>query len=606
MLMVSIETSTMLIAITGPSSPKASLLNKPEWPIPFFSINSNELGFNSQKRFPLFFEEVDYQLEVVSKTPGSTPEISNRNPAVLRDFKVFSDAVTPTVFGTMRFRQSIGLSTFQFLNGDNRVDLTIEVFPSKLDYMDDYFAMLDEIRAFDRLLPLRYFLETFRFKNFADTENPSALDWITILRGIVSDLAAALIYAEKHPIADSDLEDADLRPDQILHVDSWTRAAIRQGLGRGESGDRGIGIPMKRVVPSFQKTSSLDNPEHRWIRTSLDVIVNRLRSLRASLSIEASTRREFRTQGNHSSNENSGAVISDQVAEIDLITQTVSGMQSLKIVREASARPVHSNFTSIRLLRRPGYSEAYRAIQSLRMGLNESFGPFEVSVDRISKLYESWCFIELAKQIEAICGSPIDIKVQPGLISSSLGTQLATGKQSQIIFNLQDGRTLLLGYNVGHSSPTGTHVPDIQILIRKPGWQDVLLLFDAKYRLDTSNDSSNFYGILSPPQDAISALHRYRDAIVLPGRTSEDPFFRPVVWGAALYPLGESESFVYPKTKLNKALQIVGIGAIPFLPGNIAHVNVWLQQLLSFTHLQLTTLSPPSPRGSAQGVASSP
>jgi hypothetical protein len=100
----------------------------------------------------------------------------------------------------------------------------------------------------------------------------------------------------------------------------------------------------------------------------------------------------------------------------------------------------------------------------------------------------------------------------------------------------------------------------------------------------------------SPPQSAIGALHRYRDAIVIDGSEFGHQEIRPVVCGAALFPLSADESVGYHKSPLFEALNRYGIGAIPFLPGNTDFAQAWLVELLSRSHDQLASFIPPNAR----------
>lgn len=140
--------------------------------------------------------------------------------------------------------------------------------------------------------------------------------------------------------------------------------------------------------------------------------------------------------------------------------------------------------------------------------------------------------------------------------------------------------------------PTGEQRPDIVLRFRHDSWPDLVVVLDAKYRLDASDEYVKQYGSPGPPQDAVSALHRYRDAIV--EETTAKDLERPVVKGAALFPLNAHDSTDFPSSRLNEALDRLGIGALPFLPGNTGHVRSWLEQLLTMPPQKLAEPGPPS------------
>jgi hypothetical protein len=88
----------------------------------------------------------------------------------------------------------------------------------------------------------------------------------------------------------------------------------------------------------------------------------------------------------------------------------------------------------------------------------------------------------------------------------------------------------------------------------------------------------------------VNALHRYRDAVL--GNVS-GKVGRTVVRGAALFPLGVSNSDSYKTRRLWLALGEVGIGAIPFLPTNEAYVSDWIDELLATPSEDLAVPGPP-------------
>jgi hypothetical protein len=108
------------------------------------------------------------------------------------------------------------------------------------------------------------------------------------------------------------------------------------------------------------------------------------------------------------------------------------------------------------------------------------------------------------------------------------------------------------------------------------------LVFDAKYRLVADPDYVRRLGCPGPPQSAIDALHRYRDAILektgLHGSRSET-FKRTVVEGVALFPYTDVDN-QYRNSALWLALEQLGIGAIPFLPRETRYLEEWLRVVL--------------------------
>ncbi len=154
----------------------------------------------------------------------------------------------------------------------------------------------------------------------------------------------------------------------------------------------------------------------------------------------------------------------------------------------------------------------------------------------------------------------------------------------------EDGSIVTVRAEPRFEGPTGTQVPDIVLGIVRPGWPQLLVVLDAKYRLDTSSEYVSRFGCPGPPIDAVNALHRYRDAILIQ-RENQVPA-RPVVRGAALFPFPNSEQ-QFDGCALHESLESMGIGALPHLPGSRTLVDEWLKRILSEPVESLAQPGPP-------------
>jgi hypothetical protein len=119
--------------------------------------------------------------------------------------------------------------------------------------------------------------------------------------------------------------------------------------------------------------------------------------------------------------------------------------------------------------------------------------------------------------------------------------------------------------------------PDLLLTLEQPDWPAIHLVLDAKYRLDASPEYVAQYKTSGPPEEALNAMHRYRDAIL------EDvggAVRRTVVQAAALFPL-RVDPAEYQAGRLWRALRRIGVGAIPLLPGHDQFLRAWLREWLS-------------------------
>jgi hypothetical protein len=243
------------------------------------------------------------------------------------------------------------------------------------------------------------------------------------------------------------------------------------------------------------------------------------------------------------------------------------------------------------MLSAPGYRDAYRILTGLRVGLAVGGGALELQTKDVHDLYELWAYLEVVKLVVEHSGTTVDHTSLIHHYSGGLRVGLTAGTQSSVPLS-GDHRSFTISYNRTYPGQTGDQKPDIVIRVEEPGCPDLIIVLDAKYRVDATTDFRARYGAPGPPIDAINALHRYRDAIV----TAKAGQYRPVVRCAALFPLTQEETAAYVgSSDLYESLSDLGIGALPFLPGNIALAATWLTTLLDLPAADLAWNGPPGP-----------
>jgi len=249
----------------------------------------------------------------------------------------------------------------------------------------------------------------------------------------------------------------------------------------------------------------------------------------------------------------------------------------LEPLRAATALPPPS-FASLQLLTAAGYREAYRACMTLSLGLRLEGGPLQLSVKDLNLLYEYWCYLALLRITAEETGAQVDPRRIFAVRDRGLSVLLCRGNESSMPFALPDGRRLTVRYNpkMGKDALVPQQ-PDLLLTMEHRDWPAVHLVLDAKYRLDDSDEYVARYASRGPPEDALNAMHRYRDAILeqMDGATT-----RTVVQAAALFP-DRVEPVRFVMGRLWRALRRIGVGAIPLLPGHEQLLRDWLRQWLN-------------------------
>ena len=359
--------------------------------------------------------------------------------------------------------------------------------------------------------------------------------------------------------------------EKIRKVDSSIRNAVRHQKGIGELKKLKNGIPINSRLYANTAQTTLDTPEHRWLAVQLNSIRQKTNRIKRQVISQYSTFDERPERENKI------------IAELDTIEKLIVRLSKLEPFENINGLPP-AGFASIQLLSAPGYRDAYQACSILALGLRIEGGPLRLSVKDLNVLYEYWCYIALLRIVSDILGKPIESSELLSIRQRGLQILLQKGRQCNVKFETDTKRTITLTYNPKF---TGNNYlvpqqPDILMTMDDPGWPKLHLLFDAKYRVDTTQQYLEQYGTSGPPQDALNVLHRYRDAILEKDgiRSESKKSKRTVVQAAVLFPSHDSQTNPFSKSRLLKSLDKLGVGAVPLLPGETKYLEDWLRTVL--------------------------
>lgn len=524
---------------------------------------------------PLFFEDGEYQLVVRGRLDSGTPRLRHRDVGLLKRVREFRDE--SMWVGTLVFRGHVGYSDFIVGGGHSEATVRLEVFPTKIDYSTDFENLLREIESHSRTLALAFLRSTHRPASLTRVEDPTDLDWLVILQDEMKSLRDALAQVARQPNRTLVVDTRYTPLHAVSGRDNRARRAIIRARGRGEWTTIGTGVPARSEVPSSRRVPTHDTPENRWLKRSLVALDARLRSLHRHL---AQLRKKHPRSPNLAKRE--------LTAIEELLVQSRSMLDLQVFVGVGTEVPF--GFSSLAMMSAPGYRECYRCLLTLTLGLAEGEGEdASVSLSQVHEIYEIWAFLAILRIVAGLTGlAPGQERVHPILTRVGLSDALKEGKDSQVDLSGRDLAVTMFN-NRTYRGLTGDQRPDIVIEIKRPASPSLFLVLDAKYRLDTSSTYRSRFLVSGPPQEAINALHRYRDAIVV--EDEDRGRVRPTVRGVALFPLGPEEP--YDESPLVESLDVLGVGAIPFLPGNEGPLTDWIRLMLEMPTEQLSVPGPP-------------
>lgn len=457
------------------------------------------------------------------------------------------------VHGTVDFGGQVGRSTFEVrVGGETEREFTVEVFPTKLDYQRDYTRLVEETQEVLTGLVLEYLRSTFQYGVEAPVARPSRLEWLLLLRFVAGDLERALHQIARGPRRELARSAHPVRAERVRRPDAPLRRAVLRGAGAGDFRTLEGGVTVRERVEEHRPRPTLDTPEHRWLAA-------RLREIRRCL---AHLRRE---EDGAPPGGRSGGRRERVVGEIRTLEDRIARLERLPPLAAAGGDPP-SGWASLPLGSAPGYREAHRACRILSLGLRLEGGPVRLAVRDLHLLYEQWCFLALVRLTAEATGHPPPAGQLLAAEQGGLRVRLRRGWEHTVSFPLADGGALALVYNprFGADPLLVPQQPDVLLELRRPGSPPMRRVLDAKYRIDPSPEYRRRYGSPGPPEDALNGLHRYRDAL-------------RVEQAIALFPHRDAEADPFGGSRLWGSVERIGVGALPFLPGETGYVAEWLR-----------------------------
>lgn len=445
---------------------------------------------------------------------------------------------TVTVSGQLRLRNHAGILD---LSPNETAPLMVEIVCKKLEYFDEFRALLDAVAEEFAELLLQYDSPASASFNLVDITSATEAALLFQLRYIMADrnLPTALEevrrffhsrLAHRQTIESiAGLEEPDVaRFIAEFDPSSLVRGGPLAGIFRGYT---------PRDFPVMEMHETADTAENRYLKSFLEEL--QLIAQRLAITLGLNNRHASLREVQH--------------WIIQLNEELSSDLW--RSVGEFRAFPSNSQV----LQKRRGYREILKLDLSLRMSLELPWKRAEALADGligdirpVDELYEYWCFFLLRRTLSELAeaelpsdGSLIDVT------DGGLQVRLLRGRRSRVSYlYLQKGNRSLkinLFYNrifprptrdltVWHGSYTARFEPDysIELLVEGEGiTQRHWLHFDAKYRLETvelsklftavsngldksTNEETEYESELSRVhrQDDLYKMHTYRDGIL--------------------------------------------------------------------------------------------
>ncbi len=508
---------------------------------------------------PLFFEQQNYEL-IIEPLDGRGVTFYHENYNIRN--KVTPVGKSGMLTGIINFRNEIGMSDLVVNAGgiDEYLRLTVEVFPSKISYKDDYKAIVADVTAEVYSLVFDFLKKTYDSFDISGTRQSSEVEFFAVIRKIFGSFASAadvILRTPHHELR----QEHEIRP--YYKAKRFDSRSLRWAEAHPEHLFRdGKALHAEKIL-AVRKFVTYDTRENRLAKYMLEQTARRLirfKSRYCGLGRETDA---------------------EVIRAIDGMVRGIRRRCETGFMREVDASAENTGMSLVFGMA-PGYRELYRCYLLLQHGLSVTGDVFNVSLKDLAVLYEYWCFIKLNRMLK----DKYQLVSQDIIRVSGAGlyVSLVKGTGSRVKYlDPKSGETFTLSYNPKETGlPTGTQRPDNVLRLEKKDADTAYeYVFDAKYRVNPALPGTDYYNSVSPypgPEvDDINTMHRYRDAIVY--GNGAPPFERTMFGAYVLFPYHNEEE--YREHRFYRSIETVNIGGLPFLPSASGLVTRMLDELIS-------------------------
>ncbi len=529
---------------------------------------------------PLFFEQQNY--EIIIEDLRQVVDTQQNELVFWHDNFNIRNKVSyvgkkhALLTGIINFGNDIGMSDLIIRIGSNQyIRLVIEVFPAKINYREDYQAIITDVTTEVYNLVFDFLKKTYHGYKQNDKSHSSPVEFFAVISKIYNDFIRATDLILSHPHHILETKHEILPNHKIKKADNQTIRWIDRHPGNAQRRESQIVVSRALAV---KKHVTYDTKENRLTKYILLETAKKLESFRRKylcLLREA-----------------------DPAVDMSIrnMIQRINSRCNTTLLADISAQQTSSGMSLVFTMA-PGYRDLYKYYLMLQHGLSIQGDIFSISEKDLAVLYEYWCFIKLNAIMKEKYGlvSQDIIKV----LGDGLFVSLAKGAESRVTYlNPNTDEKIILSYNPRSTDlPTIAQRPDNVLSLEKKGASATYeYVFDAKYRVNPAKPNTEYAKYISstpgPEIDDINTMHRYRDAIV--SNSGASRFERHMFGAYVLFPYANENE--YKQHHFYQSIEKVNIGGLPFLPSATNLVRDMLDQLVGEspdTAFERTTL----PRG---------
>ncbi|MGE7904809.1 DUF2357 domain-containing protein [Peribacillus sp. NPDC094092] len=531
-----------------------------------YDIESGKLTDSQQVR-PIFFENGTYQVLIISKQ-NQELDFYHEHPILRQAISRMELSGMSLLTGNLQFQNEVGYTTFEVRSGaQTLLEVTLEIFPVKLDYQKDYRQLLEEVNDEIYNLAFHFIRKTYLGASIKLEGKPSRAEFYRLMTKHFKQFIQAVNRIERQPHHILETTYVKARGDQLSKTDSYTRKYLQKHSQSFMEVEHGFRIHGKTMMPregvKTKKELRYDTMENRYVKWMMDRLIHKFDDLLGALMKKNKRWKEEPD--------------AELLFRLNQMKQQLESRKN-KVFWRSIGR-LDRSVMSLVLQMAPGYRDAFQIYLTVSKGLMLQGKLYQMSVKDVATLYEYWTFLKLgqilsskytllSQDIVSVNREGLFVNLEANRTAKRIFEHTVTKEKIELIYQKYEG-----------TLPTIPQKPDSMLTIEKKGRNHRYnYVFDAKYRIDYAQPEGYYhsrYKMPGPVEDDINTMHRYRDSLV---SESNGPYERTAFGAYVLFPWSDEKS--YEEHHFYKSIDKVNIGGLPFLPNATDMVEQFLECLI--------------------------
>ena len=405
--------------------------------------------------------------------------------------------------GIINFKGDIGYTDLIVkVNNKEELKITLEVYPSKVSYKEDYKAILNDVNEEIYNLAYGFLSRTYMSTQITNKKNNDDSEFYSILTYVFDKLINSIDIILCNPNHMLQKQESIVKYHKVRNVSNESIKYLEKRPYLLKMVNNSY-VPEKALV--VKKIVSEDTKENRFTKFMLIKIIKKIDAF--IIKYDKNKKDENVTE-RYKSNKDI-----DVIEKLRKYKREISKRLNTSFLSRVSPQYNEANLSLVFSMG-SGYKDLYKYYLMLQKGLSINSNIFTLSMKELSVLYEYWCFIKinslLKKKYKLISTDVLKLN------KDGVYVTLKKGKEASFKYlNPKTNEEFIVYYNEGRDSKTVSQKPDNILSICKDGTLKAYeFIFDAKYKIDTSSKYKEKYNTPGPKEEDINTMHRYRDAII--------------------------------------------------------------------------------------------